>query len=767
MRRDACTVLMLGLLLIGAVAGAQEVPGRPMVMRIDYEGLLRVDEETVRRQLRTRERAAFDPELVSADIKQLYTTGAFEDIEVRMHEVDGGVALTYVVRERPAIEQVLVEGNDEVSEEDIRKKITVKPGTILDMRKVERSVQSIREHYVAEGYFLADVDHKLIRKPGNLVDVVFVSHEHTKVKVQRIEFVGNENVSDEDLKGKFVMATKEGSLLGFMTGEGTFSLEALDQDLRRLEFFYGTRGFAETKIDPPVVVLSRDRRFITITITVHEGPKYTVGKVTVEGDLLFPKEELEKALRLKTGDVFNAEYVHLDDVTLSGRYKDEGYAFASVGNAHTLHRDDRVIDFTYVIQKGERAKIGRIDIVGADKTRDWTLRRELRIYEGELFSQIRLRESEARIRRLGFFEKVEITDKPGREPNEVDLVVDVKERQTGALTVGAGISSVENFMFQAQVSKQNFLGRGQNISLQAILSSLRTIFMLSFEEPYLFDTNWTLALEGYNYEMAYTDYNRVATGLDVTVGRRITDDFGLSLGYKIEGVDIQSGQSSITSVPVANLFEKGLISSLTGTVYYDSRDDRMFTTRGNHSSLSLEWAGSQLGSDFDYLKLLANVRQYFPLILGSVLKLSGTYGYVASPGGGEVPLFERFYVGGIYTVRGFERYSLGPTVATGWSRDPGSALDRLTIGGNKELIFNADIEFPIFTPAGIRGVIFFDAGNAFDDDENINILSLRTAVGFGIRWWSPIGPLRFEWGFPLHRYDGEDAYVFEFNIGGF
>jgi len=748
------------------LAAATEVETAPLVKEVLFRGLVRFDRATARRYVKSAVGKPMDPGRVSADVRALFGTGAFGDVQVSVRPSGDGIALVFFLEERPAVDKVLVSGNDEIDEEDILKKITVRSATILDLKRVEQSAQAIRDHYVAEGYFLSEVDWKLRARPDNLVDVVFVIREHAKVEVQRIEFVGNHNLKTEDIAE--VMATKEGSILGFLTGVGTFSPVLFEDDVKRVELFYNTKGYADVKVDPPVVMLSRDRKFIVISITVHEGDQYNVGKVAVDGDMLFPKEELEEKLALTPGHIFNVQNVQADNMTLTNLYKDQGYAFATVANAHQLHKEDRLIDFTYVLQKGEKAYFGRIDIVGNKDTRDWTIRRELRVFEGDLYNETNLRKSEARIKRLGFFEAVEIKPKPGHLPDQVDVVVEVKERQTGSFTIGAGISSIENFMFQAQISKQNFLGRGQNLSLMAVLSSLRTIFQLSFEEPYLFDTNWTLGFDAFNNEMLYYNFTKETRGARLTIGHRILDEFGVSVSYKIEGVDINSGgQKDPLDVPVAHLFEKGLISSITAIAYYDSRDDRLFPTKGNMSSASLEWAGPQLGSDFEFIKVVANVKQYFPFVLGSVLKLSGTYGYVGNPGGGSVPLGERFYVGGIFTIRGFERYSLGPKIATGSARDPAAFQVPFTIGGNKELIFNVEVEFPIFMPVGIRGVVFFDAGNAFDDDEQVNPLDLRTAVGFGIRWWSPIGPLRFEWGFPLRPQKGEPPMVFEFNIGTF
>jgi outer membrane protein insertion porin family len=752
----------------GAVPLSDALPASlpATVTDVKFSGLLRIDRQTALQRVGATAGGPLDLDRVSSDIKNLFATGAFDDVQAWLVPDDFGMALVYRVAERPAIEKIRVEGADEVKEEDVRKKILVRPAAILDMTRVRQSVDAIRDHYVEQGFFLAEVDYKLVARPENLVDVVFVIREHAKVKVQRIDFLGNDNIPDKELKQH--IQTQEGSLLSFLTGKGTFAREAFEQDLQRLEFYYNTKGFAEVRFEEPVVSLSRDRRFILISITVHEGPQYRVGKVDIEGDLLFPKDELMKKLALKPGEIFNAMNVQKDAIELANRHKDLGYAFATVGNATNFQREALLLDFTYVIQKGEMARFGRIEITGNDGTRDWTIRRELRIYEGDLYNETKLRDSEARIRRLGFFEKVEIRPKPAQAPDEVDVVVEVKERQTGAFSVGAGFSSVENFLFQAQISKQNFLGRGQNLRLEATLSSLRRYFVLSFDDPYFLDTDWTFGFSAFNTDLANYNFSQSSTGMDITLGRRFLDWFSVAATYRLEGVDVRAGgQEGVADVPVANLDQVGLTSSLAATFAFDNRDDRMFPTKGNVSSVSLEWAGKQIGSDFDFMRLQVRTRQYFPLIWGAVAKIAGSWGWIFSPTGQTVPIFERFQVGGIFTVRGFERASLGPSIPVGSARDPNAYPSSFKIGGAQQLVFNAEIEFPIFQQIGVRGVVFFDAGNAYDDGEWPNPIEMRTAAGLGVRWWSPIGPLRFEWGFPLKRHKGEPPVVFEFNIGTF
>lgn len=745
------------------------------IAEIKFEGLMRIDRDTAYTRIKSAVNSPLDPERVSKDIRSLFKTAAFKDIEARVVPGREGVTLIFKVVEYPAVAAVRIEGNKKIDKDKLKDKITVRESSILDMRKVEGSVEAIKAHYVEEGYFLAEVSYRLDQKPENVVDVIFVIREHAKVKVRAIEILGNNKLSDKELKQ--FMQTQEGNLLSFVSNKGTFSKENLDMDMRRLEFYYNTKGYAEVRIEEPVIMLSRDRKHIAITITVHEGRQYKVGKVDIGGDvelknekgeIIFEKEKMMKKLLLKTGDIFNAENVQKDAMALMNQYKDQGFAFATVGNTTNMNQVALLLDFTYIIQKGVKARVVRIDITGNEGTRDWTIRRELRIYEGDLFSETEMKRSEARIKRLGFFEEVEIAPKQGDATDEVILTVKVKERQTGAFSVGAGFSSVENFLFQAQVSKQNFLGRGQTLRLEASLSSLRKYFVFSFDDPYFFDTDWTFGFSAYNRDYVNYTYNETSTGLNLTIGRRFADYFSIAMTYKLETVDVKAGgQEDFFNVPVANMNLNGLTSSLMVTAAFDNRDDRMFPTKGNLTSLSMEWAGSEIGSSFEYIRLRASTKQYFPLFLGAVGKVSLRYGYIFNPKGDPVPIFQRFQCGGIFSIRGYEQASLGPQIPVGASRDPASSLSYFTIGGNKELVFNFEVEFPILKAMGIKGVVFFDAGNAFDDTEYPNPLNFQFAAGLGIRWWSPIGPLRFEWGFPINPRKGDPPVVFEFNIGAF
>ena len=418
--------------------------------------------------------------------------------------------------------------------------------------------------------------------------------------------------------------------------------------------------------------------------------------------------------------------------------------------------------------------------------------------------------SKRRVQALGFFEKVEISTRRGTADDKIEVNIEVTERPTGTFQVGAGFSSVENFIGQAQVSQNNLFGRGQTLSLQAQISSLRQLFSLRFLDPYFLDTPLTFAFSIYNSFLYYPSFNRRSVGGDLTWGYLISDNVRVFGTYKLESVTVApntAGQVvggfspiAITSPgTLANLFRSGITSSLRASITWDTRNDRMFPTKGVFMSGAVEYAGPELLSQNWFHRLSGNVRFYQPVWGPFVFRTNIEAEYVGSRADIGVPIYERYFIGGINSVRGFQLFSLGPRVIKLGTADPNSFTAPFNVGGNLKLVGNFEIEFPIFPQVQIKGVVFFDAGNAFNTEDKWCSLSkgagrsalagfvdpcvaltggaidrmagvfgnLRTSVGFGFRWFSPIGPLRFEWGIPLARLAGEEPIVFEFTIGNF
>ncbi len=747
---------------------AKTLPTAPLA-DVRIEGNRRVESDAVLRELKTKKGEPVDRQKVADDIRTIYKMGFFEDVEVRLLTAKeagtAGPVVVFRVTEKPAVHAVKYQGMDNLSHDDIKDVVEVKPYTTLDMTAVENTARAIEKKYVEKGYYLARVKPDIRPVKGeDSVDVVFVVDEHAKVMVKTIRFVGNDHISGDTLRG--AIETREGGWISFVTGTGTYKKDAFDRDLIRVASVYYDEGYINVKVGRPVVTLSPDKRYLFITIPVTEGEQYHVGKVDMSGDLLGKKAQLMKSLNIRSGALFRRSNLAKDIFGITDEYRDRGYAYVNVVPLTNVHPKKKTIDITLDVDKGEKVYIGRIEITGNTQTRDKVIRREMRISEGDLFSGTRIKLSKKRINALGYFSNVDIQTKPAKRKDRIDLVVDVKERATGTFQVGAGYSSGQGLLITAQISHDNLFGRGQSVSLQWQSSSLQTIFQLNFVEPYFFDTPWTFAFGAFNTRAQYNSFISHTTGGNVTWGYRLVDNLHLFLTYTLEDVS-----EEFNRIIPAGFATGGRTSSVKATITYDTRDNRLFPTRGTYQTFSAEYAAPWLGSQNDYTRLSLTSRFYYPLVLGIVARLQIQLGEITGP---KFPLSERYYLGGVYDLRGYVLRSISPTVQFPTSGDPGAATSAFQIGGNKQAVANFEFEFPLLPPIGLRGVVFYDVGNAWSDNEQwfqdrqTNLpLGMYHDVGFGVRWFSPIGPLRFEWGIPLTRRPQDETIHFEFTVGNF
>ena len=777
--------MLLAVLAFGHAALAQRLPDAPVadsrekVTEIRVEGNRRVELEAVKRALRNKEGEPFDSSLTGDDLRSLWALNYFSDFSLLVQHVPSG-GLVYVVRvtERPSVREGNLKGNDELSKDDLKETIDIRPYSILDLDAVRRNAKKIQDKYVEKGFFLAEVTHEITEVPETSeVDVTFVVREHAKVMVKEINFLGAVKVSPEDLKA--VMATREGGYLSFLSGEGTYREEAFARDVAVIQNAYFERGFVNVKVDKGNVSLSPDKRYIYITLKIDEGEAYSVGKLDFSGDLLVSKEELQRSMASRSGQVFNRTLLFRDIQTITDVYYDQGYAYANITPLTTVHAEDRTIDLTFDVQKGQQVTIERIDIVGNTKTRDLVIRRQLRVFEGELFSGTGMRKSKDRVTQLGFFETVEVTHKPGKDNQHVTVQVEVKEKSTGTFQVGFGFSNYENFIFTAQVSQSNFLGWGQMVSANLQLSGQRNFVQLQFFDPYFLDSNFIVSADFYRTEADYIEFLRSSIGGSVSLGYQLAalspllDDVTANIGYTGESVRTEP-LGAAARIP--GLFDgsSGVTSAVRFSATWDRRDNRLFPTKGVMLSGTAELAPPFLGGSLLLNKYSAFTRFYFPLPLGIVFKTNFTIGLIQQLAATKgVPLSEAYRLGGISTVRGYGLRTIGPNqlYLTG---EPSAPAVTINVGGNKQFIANFELEFPVFEKIGIRGVLFYDAGNAFasgvplfQDREFPDLpLGLFHSVGFGVRWFSPIGPLRVEWGIPLNPRSKQDQPIlFEFTIG--
>jgi outer membrane protein insertion porin family len=777
-------------LLAGAPAAA--LAADPIVQDVRVEGNRRVDADAVRGAMANKKGQRYEPKKLGQDVKAIMKLGVFSDVVIETEGTKDAPVLVVRVVERPTVRESRITGNDELSKDDLKDTTSLKAGAVLDLAVVQKDVKKLQEKYVEKGFFLAEVSSRIEPKPENQVDVVYVVNEHAKVQVKEVRFIGNAHLPDDDLLA--VMQTRPGGYLAFLTSAGTYKDEALQRDVQALQATYLDHGYVTVKVGRPSVALSPDKRFIYVTISVEEGERYRIGKVKFSGQLLEQEPRLQKIVRTHTGEWFSRSDVGADLFAIGDVYKDLGHAYANVTPLTDTDAATKILDLTFDVQPGPVTYFERIDVVGNDKTRDKVIRRELRVYEGEKFSGTGLKTSKQRVTALGFFETVEITTKRGSADDKVIASVEVKERPTGTFQIGAGFSSYENFILTGQISQQNFFGWGQTLSLQIQWSSIRQLGQIQFVEPYLFDTRWTFAFDVYLTEGIYTTFTRRAVGGSMTWGYELSglqdswafarnlEDMRLFLTYTNERVDVTSSSFATTS---RSQFASGTTSSARLSLQWDKRDNRIFPSNGYYLTVSGEVAppvlapSSLFGHRVNlFTRYAFDGRYYHPLLWGIVARAKLTLGLIRDwDASHPVPISELYYVGGINSVRGYRYLSIAPAEKVLCESGPGSSICQVAVGGDKQAIVNFELEFPLFPTVGVRGVLFADAGNTFPagkwSDPAVN-WSLYKSVGIGFRWFSPIGPLRFEWGFPLNRRVDpvtkqrvDDPLDFQFTIGNF
>lgn len=792
-----CGALSLALWVLPAVAAAETV------IDVQVEGLRRVDKEAALATVKLTKNAQFDSVAATADLHAIWKTGFFRDVRLERETTPEGVRLVYVVVEKPSIKSVQFVGRDALSEDDVKGVVDVKPFTILNIELLKKNVEKIRDLYVGKGYYLAEVHYRVepVSSHGQEVNVYFDITESAKVQVKQITFLGNKHISSDEIKGS--IQTREGSELSFLTQAGTYKEEYFQTDLFRIQALYYDHGFVSVKVGEPTATISKDRRFIYLSVPIEEGEQYSVGKINFSGEVplqedgktVVDPDVLRQHLTIGVGEVFNRSKLVTDIQALTDVYRDYGYAFANVAPNSQVHPETKTVDLDLEVERGDLVYFERIEVGGNTRTRDKVIRRELRIFEGERYSAASLNLSRARVYQLGYFETVNITTSRGSKPHLMNAVVEIKEKSTGTFQIGAGFSSVESFMATAQISQNNFLGNGQLLSLSMQLSFgafARQLVQFQFLEPYFLDTQWSLGLNAYVVQRYYRDFQRNSRGAAPTLGYPVTHDLRLNLGYTLEYVEIKTDNVIYDSV-LYNLNRSGRVSSVNFSVAYDTRDNRLFPSKGTFDEARIEISSPVLGSNgtMSFKRLEMDARVYYPLPLSMVFRLNFQLGWIFGAENG-VPMSERYFPGGIYSVRGFEPRGLGPIIRVPSDvGNPAGATRDFTIGGNKQAILNVEIEFPIIPAAGIKGVVFADAGNAFNDNDNLFYINTPTvqrakgwligtnrqvdpplglfySFGFGFRWFSPIGPLRFEWGIPITRHEQEGRpIIFEFTIGNF
>jgi outer membrane protein insertion porin family len=536
---------------------------------------------------------------------------------------------------------------------------------------------------------------------------------------------------------------------------------------------YLNHGFINIDIKEPRLYLSPDKRWIFIDIKIVEGAQYDLQSIDLDGDFIKPKEEIRNLIKAKINTTFNYEDVQKDIQRVTVFYQDAGYAYVNVIPKNKVDNEKLTVDLTFVIEKGPLVYIEKITIIGNDFTRDKVIRREIQIIEQDLYSITKIKQSEFFIRRLSYIKEVKVTETQGSKSDTMILTFEIEEQSRGTFQVGAAFNSVDSFMFQGTIQKTNLFGYGWSINFFTQLGSRSKIFSLNFIDPYFLDTDVSMSASAYNTYTRRLNFSEKRLGSALSFGYPIYKKiYRASLGYKFEDVGVANFNETR-----ALLFKDGITSSSTVGISRDTRNKISFfeTTEGSLSTAQSELAGSHaLGGDNSFVKVSLEHRHFFqlfkesdiPLISDSNFQFRSRLGYVTSLTGDTIPIFERYFQGGLFSLRGFELSSIAPSIQVATSSDPDTLVDeRFVIGGNKEVLFNVEYVLPILKEHGLKFVTFFDTGNTYNNGEMIDLRDLRYDLGFGIRWFTPIAPLTFEWGFPLDPKEGEDSFVFNFMLG--
>jgi outer membrane protein insertion porin family len=732
------------------------------VTDIRVEGIQRTEAGTIFGYLPVKVGDTLTGDKASDAVKRLFATGFFKDVRL---EIDGTV-LVVLIEERPAIASIEFEGLKAFDKEQLRKglkDVGLAESRIFDRALVDRAEQELKRQYLSQGYYGVQITTTVTPLERNRVGLNFNIVEGSIARIKQINIIGASVFTEGDLLDLFVLRTP--GWFTWYTKNDQYSKQKLSGDLETLRSYYLNRGYLEFNIESTQVSISPDKQDIYITINVSEGEKYTVSSVKLAGELLLPEDELIKLVKVRPGENYSREKLADSTKVISERLGNEGYAFANVNVAPEIDKDKHEVDITILVDPGRRVYVRRINVTGNSKTRDEIVRREMRQTESSWFDASKINKSRTRITRLGYFDDVtvETPSVPGTT-DQVDVNINVRERPTGNLTLGAGFSSTEKVILSGSIQQDNLFGSGNSAALSVNTSKINTVYSLSYTNPYYTVDGVSRGFDIYhrNYDTSsltsVARYSARSTGAGVRFGVPLTEDDTINYGLSYDRTTLKINADSLQRYQdyVAEFGRS--YSSLLGTIGWtrENVDDRLYPTKGQSHRISTEL--TLPGGTLRYYRLNFQEQVFFPLSLKSTLALNGEFGYANGYKGRQLPFFRNYYAGGIGSVRGYEPSSLGPV-------DPATG-DRL--GGNRRLLLSTELLFSM-PGAGLdkstRLGVFVDGGQVWGADEKMGFGTLRYSAGISFTWISPVGPLKFSLGRPLNKKEGDKLQALQFQMG--
>ena len=761
MQKICCSKLsILALVVVSLVFGASGYAQSFSVDGVTIEGNRRIDSEAVKAQLKNT-KGTVTQQQISEDVKTLYRTGYFDQVSASIvKDASGHTKIKYALVEKPAVRKMFIRGNKAISESDLGEVLKLDAKRFLDRGKIDQLIHIATSYYQVKGYYDASFEYSVVPSGDNQVDLTFTVTEGNRYKIREVAIHGLTEV-DEDEALDSIETKSYTWYSSWITGSGRLNAEMLENDRNLLRQFFIDHGYIDASVSSPSIDKREDGLYIAFDAS--EGKQYKIGKVSASGDLI--DDSVEKTIEGtigEPGEVFSASTIRNDSFAISEKFSDRGFAFANVVPDTDVDRNAAEVNMNYQVSKGDLVTVNRINISGNDKTYDHVIRRELKIGERAQYSGTKIKRSKVLLERLGYFDEVSITSKPSDKKDEVDLDVKVREASTGSFSIGAGYSSSDGALFNARISENNLFGTGKRVSVNVDRGTQRDNFIISYYDRRFYDSYWSLGLDGQITDRDFDDFTRGLNGPSISVGYPLEEglgewaqDINFSLKYAYMNIDIYDITDNAAQF-IKDSEGKSTASAVTPRLIRSTINNPINPTKGSEQEMEFEIAGP--GGDQEYWLLDFRHQMYEPLFeLGNgkvVFSWRFKLGYGESRNDDPFPLFRRYFPGGINSVRGYKSRSMGPADANGSE-----------YGGSKQLINNFEVIFPLVESSGFRGVIFFDAGEAFDDNQHIAIDDLRKAYGFGIRWMSPMGPIRVEFGFPMDKDETDDSMQTMFSFG--
>ncbi|ABM32415.1 outer membrane protein assembly factor BamA [Paracidovorax citrulli] len=752
--RTACAVA--AMVFVAQAAWALE-PFKVQDIRV--EGLQRVEPGTVFASMPLRVGDDYNDEKGAAAIRSLFALGLFKDVRL---EASGNV-LVVVVEERPTIADVDFAGTKEFDKDTLKKAmrdVGLTEGRPYDKALTDRAEQELKRQYINKSLYGAEVVTTVTPIERNRVNLTFTVTEGEPAKIKDIHINGAQAFSESTLKGLFDQDT--GGWLSWYTKSDRYSRTKLNADLETLRSYYLARGYLEFRIDSTQVAVSPDKQDISITINITEGQRYVVSGVKLEGNYLDRDDEFKSLITIQPGEPYNADRVTETTKAFTDHFGNFGFAFARVEAVPEIDRENNRVALVLRAEPSRRAYVRRIIVSGNNRTRDEVIRREFRQYEASWYDGDKIKLSRDRVDRLGYFTEVNVeTQDVSGSPDQVDLVVNVAEKPTGSLQLGAGFSSAEKVSLSFSIKQENVFGSGNYLGVDVNTSKYRRTLVLSTTNPYFTPDGISRTLDLYYrtdkpYEDQGGNYQLVTAGTSVRFGIPFSETDTVFFGGGLENTRIKLG----TNIPAAYLAYANTYGSsstaipLTVGWSRDDRDSALAPNSGRYQRLNSDWS---VAGDARYVRANYQFQQYVPLNKKFTLAFNSELGWGKGLNGRPYPVFKNFYSGGLGSVRGFDQGTLGPRDVTGAS-----------LGGPKKVTLNAEFIAP-FPGAGndrtLRVFTFVDAGNVFGEDEKVSFSDMRVSAGLGLSWISPLGPLRLAFAQPVRKFAGDRIQKLQFQIG--